>query len=332
MQAHTNRPRPDPTPWHHSASERSTETGNKSCQTGDATGKHAKSPQVKKTTPAAETQAPASMEELPPGPLKAVLPLAGAAPVEGLKLLQDDKEKGLITLIVRDKPLSQVLALLAQTQQLNIVAANDIDVMISITLRKVPVEEALSAVLAVANYTWVKRGNIILITSVADSVNLPADVQGRQIQVFDLDFASAAGVSETVQNFLSPIGKVSVTSSSHANNRLTQERIVVEDLPESLARITAYIAQIDRPPRQVLIEAHVLQVTLDDTTRCGVNLNQLVRNFALEPQTVDGRPGQPECGASIFGDARRRRSGRRDRSDRNNNRCENARLAQNIGA
>ena len=88
--------------------------------------------------------------------------------------------------------------------------------------------------LAVANYTWVKRGNIILITSVADSVNLPADVQGRQIQVFDLDFASAATVSETIQNFLSPIGKVSVSASNHANNRMTQERIVVEDLPESL--------------------------------------------------------------------------------------------------
>jgi Flp pilus assembly secretin CpaC len=236
-----------------------------------------KSPQIKKATPAAEDQSPVTMEELPTGPLKAVLPLAGATPVEGLKLLQDDKDKGLITLIVRDKPLSQVLALLAQTQQLNIVAANDIDVMISITLRKIPVEEALTAVLAVANYTWVKRGNIILITSVADSVNLPADVQGRQIQVFDLDFVSAAGVSETVQNFLSPIGKVSVTSSSHTNNRLTQERIVVEDLPESVARISAYIAQVDRPPRQVLIEAHVLQVTLNDDTRCGVNLSQLIR-------------------------------------------------------
>jgi hypothetical protein len=67
-----------------------------------------------------------------------------------------------------------------------------------------------------------------------------------------------------------------VTASSHANNRLTQERVVVEDLPESLARITAYIAQVDRPPRQVLIEAHILQVTLDDTTRCGVNLSQLL--------------------------------------------------------
>src|SRR4029079_9374279 len=124
-----------------------------------------------------------------------------------------------------------------------------------ITLRKVPGEEALTAVLAVANYTWVKRGNIILITSVAESVNLPADVQGRQIQVFDLDFASAAGVQETVQNFLSPIGKCATSVSSHTNNRMTQERIVVEDVPESLERIANYIAQIDRPPRQVLLEA-----------------------------------------------------------------------------
>jgi type IV pilus assembly protein PilQ len=239
----------------------------------------ARKPATKKASPpvVTEKKSPANMEELPPGETKAILRMAGAAAGDGLKLSQDDKDKGLITLIVRDKPLSQVLALLAQTQQLNIVAANDIDVMISITLRKVPVEEALTAVLAVANYTWVKKGNIILITSVEESVNLPADVQGRQIQVFDLDFASAVGVSETIQNFLSPIGKVSITASSHANNRLTQERVVVEDLPESLARIATYIAQVDRAPRQVLIEAHVLQVTLDDTTRCGVDLNQLVR-------------------------------------------------------
>ena len=236
------------------------------------------SPPVKKTTttPTAESQSPEIMEELP-APLKAVLPLAGAAPVEGLKLTQDeqDKEKGLITLIVRDKPLSQVLSLLAQTQHLNIVAANDIDVMISITLKQVAVEEALTAVLSVANYTWVRRNNIILITSATDPTMSP-DVQGRQIQVFDLDFAKAAIVKESIENFMSPIGKVSVSVSSRADSRLAQERVVVEDLPESLARIATYIAQVDCPPRQVLIEAHVLQVTLDDTIRCGVNLSQLL--------------------------------------------------------
>src|SRR4051812_24381590 len=231
-----------------------------------------------KTVAAPGTTEPAQSadpEELPTLPMKGVVPLAGSSQGTGLKLSQN--KDGKITLIVRDKPLSQVLALLAQKKQLNIVASNDIDAVISITLRDVPLEEALTSILAVANYTWVKRNNIILITSVADSVNLPANVQGRQIQVFDLDFASASVVSETIQNFLSPIGKVSVSASSKTNNRLTQERVVVEDLPESLARITDYIAQVDHPPRQVLIEAHVLQVTLDDTTRCGVNLDRLMR-------------------------------------------------------
>src|SRR4029079_14448737 len=149
-------------------------------------------------------------------------------------------------LIVRDKPLSVVLSLMAQKFGLNIVASNDIQAMISITLRDVPLEEALTSILAVANYTWVRRNNIILITSIEDAANLPADVQGRQIQVFDLDFVSAATVAEAVQNFLSPIGKISVSASNKANNRMTQERVVVEDLPASVERIATYISQVDR--------------------------------------------------------------------------------------
>jgi type II secretory pathway component GspD/PulD (secretin) len=179
--------------------------------------------------------------------------------------------------VVRDASLSRVVALLAQQYSLNIVAANDIDAIISISLYDVPLEEALSAILSVANYTWVKRDNIILITSLTNATNLPADVQGRQIQVFDLDFVAAATMLESVTNFLSPIGKVTIAESSPTDNRLTQERIIVEDTPESLARIAAFICQMDRAPRQVQIEAHVLQVNLDDTCRCGVNLDQLIR-------------------------------------------------------
>ena len=43
--------------------------------------------------------------------------------------------------------------------------------------------------------------------------------------------------------------------------------IVVEDIPEAIARIAAYIEQVDCPPRQVLIEAHILQVTLHDNEK-----------------------------------------------------------------
>ena len=78
-----------------------------------------------------------------------------------------------------------------------------------------------------------------------------------------------------MKKLLSPVGKSTIGASNSADNKLTQERVVVEDVPESLARIADYIAQVDQPPRQVLIEAHVLDIKLDDTNSCGVNLSAL---------------------------------------------------------
>jgi type IV pilus assembly protein PilQ len=179
-------------------------------------------------------------------------------------------------LVVRDASLSKVLALLAQTYHLNIVASNDLDAVISITLRDVALEEALTAILSVANYTWVNRDGIILITSLADSTLAPG-VQGRHMQIFDLDFASASTISEAITGFLSPIGKMSIVESDPTDNRRTREMIVIEDIPEAIARVAAYIEQVDCPPRQVQIEAHILQVTLRDNEKNGVDFNALAR-------------------------------------------------------
>ncbi|HEY3391944.1 MAG TPA: hypothetical protein VGK58_04515 [Lacipirellulaceae bacterium] len=218
---------------------------------------------------------PEPVQDVPPQVFRGRLPLTGTRPGHGIQISQN--ADGRITLVVRDKSLSEVLALLAETQGLNIVAANSIDSVITITLNNVSLEEALTAVLSVANYTWVERNGIILITSLTDSANLPAGVQGRQIQVFELDFVSARVVSEAVAGFLSPIGKVSISESDPIDNRMTRELVVVEDLPESLSRIAAYICQVDRAPRQVLIEAHILQIRLDDTNRQGVNIDGIIR-------------------------------------------------------
>jgi type II secretory pathway component GspD/PulD (secretin) len=204
------------------------------------------------------------------------LPLAGAPPVNAIELSQH--ANGNIDLSVRNQSLSLVLSELAKQQGLNIVASNDIDALISITLRDVPLEEALTAILSVANYTWVQRNGIILITSLSDSATLPAEVQGRQIQVFELNFASAVEIEKAVTNLLTPgVGKVSTSATDPVDNRRTRELVVVEDLPDALARIAAYIQQVDQLPRQVLIEAHVLQVTLTDETRCGVDFHALCR-------------------------------------------------------
>ena len=55
---------------------------------------------------------------------------------------------------------------------------------------------------------------------------------------------------------------MSIVESDPTDNRRTREMIVIEDIPEAIARVASYIEQVDCPPRQVLIEAHILQVTL----------------------------------------------------------------------
>lgn len=205
--------------------------------------------------------------------------IGGTIPPVGVEGIEYSEKDGRITLIVRDQPLSKVISLLAQLEQLNIVAANDIDAIISITLHNVPIEEALTAILDVANYTWVRRNDIILVTSLTEAAKLPADAQGRQIRVFELNFASATDVEKVINTagFLSPVGKISINEILSTDNRRTREMVVVEDLPDSIERVAQYIAQVDQPPQQVLIEAHLLEVTLDDETRNGVNFDALFR-------------------------------------------------------
>jgi type IV pilus assembly protein PilQ len=219
-------------------------------------------------------------ETLPPPQINGKRML-GQVPLSGWdaagEVQVDKNQNGNVSLIVRDASLSKVLALLAQTYHLNIVAANDIDVSISITLNDVPLEQALTAILSVANYTWVERNGIIMVTSMTEAAQLPADIQGRQIQVFELDFASATVVSEAITSLLSPIGKMSIIKSDSQDNRRTREMIVVEDLPPSIARIGGYIQEVDQPPRQVLMEAHILQVNLKDDNKCGIDLDGLLR-------------------------------------------------------
>lgn len=183
----------------------------------------------------------------------------------------------LLTLVVRDGSLGAILNSIAEKMGLNVVSAGDISGNVSITLKDVPLNDALDAILSVNGYRWVIQNNIIMVSSLTTDAKLSPRVQGREVRVFQLDFASASDIHTTIQDLLSPVGKSSVTEVSSEDKRRTREEIVVEDLPEYLVRIESYIRQADRPPQQVLIEAHILQVQLRDDNRHGVDLSRIAR-------------------------------------------------------
>ena len=213
-------------------------------------------------------------------------PYASTSPSDGIIRvpMQSDGNAGTIrvsqgdntiTLFVRDASLHHVISLIAKASGMNIVITEQTSERISITLNKVPFQDALDAILSVGGYTSNLRNNILFVSKVRQSERMSAGIQGRIMEVFTLDYAAADDVQAAVQVMLSPAGTSSISRSDSQDHRRTRELVVVEDLPEVINRVRGYVERIDIPPRQVMIEAHILQVDLGDELRHGVNIQRL---------------------------------------------------------
>ena len=187
--------------------------------------------------------------------------------------LQNEGE--LISLVARDASLKEVLSSIAKTQNLNLIFSSSVDSQLNISLDRVPWQIALETILSISGFTSINNNGIIVVTDTNNGNRLAPSIQGRVMRVFELDYASAEDCDLAVKGLLSSIGQSIPTTSNPLDNLKTKEILVVEDLPEFVERVATYIAQIDQPPRQVMIEAHILEIELRDDLRHGVNFEHL---------------------------------------------------------
>ncbi|NOZ41146.1 MAG: hypothetical protein GXP24_13105 [Planctomycetes bacterium] len=218
-----------------------------------------------------------SGQTLPEDVQQEVIPLA--QPADAGEIVVEEQGEGLITLKIHDASLKQVVAMIAETQQVNIIFSATEDIKVTGSLTRIPWRQALETILASSGHTWTDDQGIIVVTTLEAAQTIAPRAGGRRVETFELDFVKAVDIDQTVQGLLSPAGKSWVTQSSAADNRQSREVIAVVDFPGNLQQIADYICQVDQPPRQVLIKANILQVELKDDCRSGVNLQQLI-NFS----------------------------------------------------
>lgn len=200
--------------------------------------------------------------------------------------IQISSSSELISLAAQDAPLSSVLALIAEQHGLNVVTGGDVNEQITVKITNTPLGDALDAILATNGYTWTRNRNIIIVSKISSDQKSSPAVQGRIVQVFNLNYVSASDVDNVVQGLLSPVGQSFINEALPTDRRRTHEQLVVEDLPEYVHRVEQYLMQADTPPRQVQIEAHVLQVTLKDNCRHGVNFQQILAHSDVTVSAV----------------------------------------------
>ncbi len=196
-----------------------------------------------------------------------------------------------VTLSAQDLEIREALAMLSRSRGLNIVCAGDVSGAISVDLHAVPFEEALHAVVAMAGFEVTRQGSLYFVRRPTGED--PAAALMRETRTFRLDYARTDQIQPVVERLLSPIGRVTGYPPLRT--------LIVEERPDQLANIDAIIRTLDAAPRQVLIEARILQARLAKDMRFGINWSlAFSKNNGIGDVNVEGFAGAAGSGEGMF--------------------------------
>jgi type IV pilus assembly protein PilQ len=185
-----------------------------------------------------------------------------------------------ITLNVQSQPLGQILEALSVQRRINIVAATDTSVPVTANFYDATLEQALDWILTPLGLAWHFDGRVYSVMPLADHDVLTSPLVHR---IFRPNYLSAAELERMLTQFLSPRGRlvlseapaVDIPSSADEAGGLGSsqpETVIVIDSQDAVDRMQALVKELDQRPRQVLVEATILEVTLDETNRFGMDI------------------------------------------------------------
>jgi type IV pilus assembly protein PilQ len=202
---------------------------------------------------------------------------------------------GQIDLHVKDLDLTQVLQLLSIQSQRNIVASRNVSGSVSADLYGVDFYEAMDAILHTNGFGYREKGNFIYVYTAAEMKAMEDAERKVVTRIVRLNYITAADASTFVQPLLSAAGSISVsaeaksgfsptTSDGGANSYAHIDTIIVRDYPQNVDEIAAVVKDLDVRPKQVLVEATVLQARLSEQNAWGVDLT-ILADFAIDEFT-----------------------------------------------
>ncbi len=177
---------------------------------------------------------------------------------------------GRLTINVDDIEIAQLLRMLSVKRRVSIAAGPGVSGNISVNLYDVTFEEALRSILDVTGFTATYRGDVILVTEASEKGRLPLDAADMQVKVFKLEYVDPNEAYQLVGEFTSPAGKAIMST--------TESTLLVQDTAPYIDRISSLLDKIDVPPKQVLIEARLLEITYSDDLTVGVQLDGIKIN------------------------------------------------------
>jgi type IV pilus assembly protein PilQ len=196
------------------------------------------------------------------------------------------KGEGGIYLATNSEDIRILLQQLSHMEKINIVATGDVQGSVSINLYGASLDEALEAILVPNGFSYVRRNNFIYVMKADKIDTFSTKPREREIKIYKLSYLNIVDAREILTLYLSKEGEIK-SSKESANGAATGEAemggetnsadntVVIKDYVEVHANIAKALKELDQRPKQVLVEATLIEVSLDDNNRLGVDFSAL---------------------------------------------------------
>ncbi|HGT2669076.1 TPA: DNA uptake porin HofQ [Raoultella planticola] len=189
-----------------------------------------------------------------------------------LPALAAAKNEQLVSLVVDDVPVAQVLQTLAEMQQKNLVVAPDVSGTVSLHLKNVPWQQALRAVIDSVGLMYNQQGTVLHVHTLGWQNARQAQqeaARAKQLQNLPLQrhsvmlqHADASELAKSGDKLLSARGSLTVDKRTN--------RLFIHDDAAHLSTLTAWAQEMDLPVGQVELAAHIVSMSETSLRELGV--------------------------------------------------------------
>jgi type IV pilus assembly protein PilQ len=215
--------------------------------------------------------------EVPP---PAAMSASENAPAEIVRALPTKR----ITLRMHDTDLRVLLRALVRAVDQNIILNDSVQGMVSLNVNKAPWDKVFTGLLNTHGLSYEWEGDILRVVSPEDTSKRLKNLEAASLikqkkraielseplltQVIPIDYADAAKLKDNLEKFLSesepgqPIGSVLVDEDTNA--------LIIKAMRSDLEQLLTLIEKLDRPTRQILIEARIVEATRETARNLGI--------------------------------------------------------------
>jgi len=202
------------------------------------------------------------------------------------------KEPGL-HLHLAEADIRTALEMISRQTGWNLVVSPEVSGSVIANIQGLGPDEALQVLLEAGDLAFKKDASVTYVYTRAEYERRLQNNRRIITRVYQTDFVRASDVEAMIMPFLTEsIGSTAVTPAAEVgiksdrdnvggDNAAIGEVLIVQDYEDVLERIDEIVAQLDVQPEQVLIEAVIIEVVLDNSRDLGVNFSVLNHAKAL---------------------------------------------------